>query len=132
MRVVEYLYGQTVTGVRQREGFGWALKFASGNELIYEESDVVSPEFVNHVFTNATFSKDKATLYFHKAKADGTPSKGKPTKVELKPMAVGVKDATGAVVWPARAEEKVEPLPDDPSPQRVAEGPDEQFHEDDE
>jgi hypothetical protein len=126
---IEYLYGHTVTDVEPRGGVGFRIKFDSGNELIYEDSDVEVPEDLEgSVFTNAVFSNEETTLYFAKPNEDGTPGEER-VPLTLAPMLVGVKDATGAVSWPARTPPEEEPLPPDPSPERIATGPEEDSEE---
>src|SRR4051812_43581634 len=123
MRRVEYQYGKDVIGITKHPGGGFELKFEDGTKLIYNDTDVEKPDNIkNAKFTDAVFSPTKATLYFQPLTKAGEPSKKK-LKLDLRSISVGISDATGTVHWPAKTEEVVEPLPDDPSSERAAEGP---------
>jgi hypothetical protein len=118
---VEYLLGRAVAAVEPRGGVGFRLKFEDGTELIYEDSDMEVPDYLEGaIFSTAQLSKDTTELHFVKKEEDDSTTE---EVLKLNPMQVGVIDLTGAVSWPARTPVEPDPLPDDPSPERVAEGP---------
>lgn len=113
---LDQLYGQKVMRVvaaNVDNDSHWSIEFEGGEKLVNNDGRFMTPGTrAGAVFQRAAFDSERTTLYFD----DGS-------FIELAPTEYAVLTAEGEVTWPQRSVPVESSTPDDPSSERVADGP---------
>lgn len=126
---VDWFIQHEVKAVEKKKGGGWSLEFEDGSKVFYDDSDAPLPEVKGFVLTHVDFDKETTVLHFALKNEDETYAE---KHLRLDPVLYGIRGPGGGdVEYPQRGDAKEIPLPDDPSLERVADGPTEAPTEDD-
>lgn len=116
---LDYLYGKRVIEViAGLDGGEWALRFEDGSILTNHSEQYPTPPLVlNAVLQRAEFDVEETRTHFDNG-----------VQLNLDPTKYTITDHLDQVVFPQATPVEVDPdLPPDPSPERVADGPDEEW-----
>ena len=115
---IDYLYGAAVTEVIDIDGDGgWALKFNNDGVLTNLKPFASNaPDVVGATLQRAVFDAEGTVLYFDNGAV-----------VNLDPLNYAVGDSVETMSIPQASEIQMAPVPDDPSTERVADGPSQEW-----
>lgn len=118
---LDYLVGRAVEHTEEDED-GWSVVLEGGAQIVNENPGYELPDGLAGLWlTRVTLSQDVTHVYFG--------DKDAPMKVQMRlaPTEYAVIDDDGSRHYPQRIEIVTSDLPEDPSPDRVVDGPSEEW-----
>lgn len=129
---LDYLHGRTVTGVIQSDtdDWDWALQLDGGavvRNLDKRRTAAPSPEVVGMTFFDSSCDDEANAAVVKVGRitiVDGQPTLAVIVEVDLTNTLYSIAAPGVDEEQPGATTEEADPLPPDPSPERVADGPD--------